>query len=160
MMYCRAVRAAIPSRLLFFLFLLACGAGHAACGSSDDHKIVDEAQAAGRGEGDFPADPFDYFHDMDAESPAMAGDGPQPLQLRRDEIKGRNTWMLWTGGNEAFWDWLANHSYGFVDLLKLVDFSPRHPWPRFQEAGLIVEPTHADTVDAGSLRTLHPPTGR
>ena len=140
MIHRRAVRAAIPSRLLFFLVLLAGGAGHAACGSSKDARIVDEAQAAGKSEGDFPADAFDYFHDMDAESPANAGVGRQPLQLHRDEIKGRNTWMLWTGGNEAFWDWLANHSYGFVDLLKIVDFSPRHAWPRFEEAGLIVEP--------------------
>ena len=140
MIHRRAVRAAIPSRLLFFLFLLVCGAGHAACGSAKDARIVDEAQAAGKSGGDFPADPFDYFHDMDAESPATAGVGPQPLQLSRDEKKGRNTWMLWTGGNEAFWDWLANHSYGFIDLLKIVDFSPLHAWPRFEEAGLIVEP--------------------
>ena len=160
MIYRRAVRAAIPSRLLFFLFLLACGAGHAACGSVGRRRDCRRSAGCGKSEADFPADPFDYFHDMDAESPANAGVGPQPLQLHPDEIKGRNTWMLWTGGNEAFWDWLANHSYGFVDLLKIVDFSPRARMATLRGSRPDRRTRHADTVDGRSLRTLHPPTGR
>ena len=37
------------------------------------------------------------------------------------DIKGRNAWMLWTGGNELFWDWLSRHGYDSLDFLKLVD---------------------------------------
>jgi mono/diheme cytochrome c family protein len=55
-----------------------------------------------------------------------------------NEILGRNTWMLWCGGNEGFWDWLATHGYGFTDLLKLVD--SRNRSQRFEQAGLINEP--------------------
>jgi mono/diheme cytochrome c family protein len=55
-----------------------------------------------------------------------------------NEILGRNTWMLWCGGNEGFWDWLGTHGYGFTDLLKVID--SRHRAERFNEAGLINEP--------------------
>jgi mono/diheme cytochrome c family protein len=55
-----------------------------------------------------------------------------------NEILGRNTWMLWCGGNEGFWDWLGTHGYGFTDLLKVID--TRHRARRFDEAGLINEP--------------------
>ncbi len=54
------------------------------------------------------------------------------------EILGRNTWMLWCGGNEGFWDWLGTDSLGFIDLLKLVD--SRNRAKRFETGGLINEP--------------------
>jgi hypothetical protein len=53
------------------------------------------------------------------------------LSLTEDEIKGRNTWILWTAGNQVFWDHLARRSYGLVDLLKTLD-SRRRPH-RFAE---------------------------
>ena len=53
-------------------------------------------------------------------------------------VLGRNTWMLWCGGNEGFWDWLASDSLGFVDMLKLIDSRDR--LRRFEEGGLINEP--------------------
>ncbi len=56
----------------------------------------------------------------------------------QNEILGRNTWMLWCGGNEGFWDWLAGHSYGFTDFLKMID--SRNRPARFDTAGLINEP--------------------
>jgi mono/diheme cytochrome c family protein len=55
-----------------------------------------------------------------------------------NEILGRNTWMLWCGGNEGFWDWLGTHGYGFTDLLKVID--SRNRAQRFNDAGLINEP--------------------
>ena len=102
--------------------------------------IVDEAKALGKTAADFPVAGDDYFQDMD-----MVADGHgglRHLDLSEDEIKGRNTWMMWCGGNEVFWDWLAGHSYGFMDLLKLCDFSPGDPWggKRFGPAGLVIEP--------------------
>ena len=68
-----------------------------------------------------------------------------------NEILGRNTWMLWCAGNEGFWDWLAGHSYGFTDLLKLVDSRTRPV--RFKTAGLINEPgmKQAAKPDANGL---------
>ncbi len=35
--------------------------------------------------------------------------------LNQNEVIGRNTWMVWCGGNEGFWDWLATDSLGFID---------------------------------------------
>jgi hypothetical protein len=139
----RRTGIATPGGTLLLLCLFACSACQSRSGLSDK-PIVDEAQAAGKTENDFRADGFDYFAEMDTAvdpyGPDDAYARPAPLRLTADEIKGRNTWMLWTGGNEAFWDWLANHSYGFVDLLKLVDFNPQRQWFRFKDAGLIVEP--------------------
>jgi hypothetical protein len=94
--------------------------------SCKKNEIVDEAKAAGKTPTDFPADDYDYFRDMD-----MRPDGTvdasgnsilKPLELTPDEIKGRNTWVLWCAGDEVFWDYLAGHSYGFLDLLKLCEF--------------------------------------
>jgi len=52
------------------------------------------------------------------------------------QILGRNTWMMWVGGNDGFWDWLST-TYGFIDLLKLLEV-PRDQ--RFAYGGLINEP--------------------
>lgn len=62
----------------------------------------------------------------------------QPPTLSESAIFGRNSWMIWCGGNEGFWDWLASENLGFIDLLKLVD--SRNRGARFREAGLINEP--------------------
>jgi hypothetical protein len=112
------------------------------------YEIVDEAKALGKTPSDFPADEHDYFREMD-----MRPDGTvdangnsvlKPLELTPDEIKGRNTWVLWCAGNEVFWDYLAGHSYGFMDLLKLCDFAPapgdKLGGKRFGPAGIIIEP--------------------
>jgi len=73
----------------------------------------DEAKQAGKTPADFPESAVDYFADMDGGEP-----------LSEAEIKGRNTWMVWTGGNEAFWDYLANNSLGTFDLLKTISSFP------------------------------------
>lgn len=61
-----------------------------------------------------------------------------PFKLTDQEAFGRNAWMIWCAGNEGFWDWLANNSYGSSDVLKLLDSRKRGTL--FQEAGLINEP--------------------
>src|SRR5437773_180064 len=78
---------------------------------------------------------LDYFSDMDC---VKGGPPLEKLKLNGEEIKGRNAWVMWTGGNEAFWDWLARHSYGSIDLLKLIDSHERGK--RFAKAGLLTEP--------------------
>ena len=126
----------------------------------------DEAKAAGLTALDFRY-PIDEKHnflkgmDVVAMPEALKDDAPQgeliaapPDQLMDlvppaprklvdrvstpNEILGRNTWILWCGGNEGFWDWLATHGYGFTDLLKVID--SRNRAERFNNAGLINEP--------------------
>ena len=80
--------------------------------------------------------------DMGPESnPKDPTKEPFPIELpdlKGEEVLGRNTWMIWCAGNEGFWDWLANESLGFIDLLQLVDTRKRNQ--RFADGGLINEP--------------------
>ena len=63
----------------------------------------------------FPPPAEDYFHGMDGA-----------LALGLDEVRGRNTWMLWSAGNDRLWDWLARESAGEFDLLKIAgSYDPR-----------------------------------
>ena len=62
----------------------------------------------------------------------------------QSEVFGRNTWMIWCGGNEAFWDWLANHSLGFMDLLKVLDSRTRAT--RWRDGGIVNEPEMRETA--------------
>ena len=98
----------------------------AACAHPAEHA-ADDARAAGLTPADFPEITADVFSKMDGG-----------IRLTEDEIKGRNAWILWTAGNQAFWDRLARESYGLVDLLKTVD-TRRRP-ARFAEMGLMNEP--------------------
>jgi hypothetical protein len=79
----------------------------AACTQRD---AVDEATASGKTVNDFPETKVDLFQPMD-----------RGIALTPEEIAGRNTWMLWTGGNEAFWDYIARNGYGLVEFLRVID---------------------------------------
>ena len=87
--------------------------------------LVDDG--GGRRATDFPELSIDVFKPMDGGIP-----------LDDDEIKGRNTWNLWCGGNEQFWERMSRQSYGLIDLLKTID--SRHRPERFAEMGLINQP--------------------
>jgi hypothetical protein len=81
-------------------------------------KNPDEAQRAGLDADYFKMADEDYFHDMD-----NGAYGAPPLTP--DEIKGRNMWLVWTGGNDRQWDELARHTtLGYHDLLKVVTSHP------------------------------------
>jgi hypothetical protein len=69
-------------------------------------RVLDEARLAGQVTFAPPDD--DYFHDADGG-----------LDLTLEEIQGRSTWMVWSAGNDRFWDWLARESAGSFDLLKI-----------------------------------------
>src|ERR1700730_6954790 len=71
--------------------------------------VEDEAMLAGRTAESFPAAGEDYFHDMDGG-----------IALTPHEVKGRNMWLVWTGGNDRFWDKMTNASVGNFDLLKTI----------------------------------------
>lgn len=93
---------------------------------------ADEAHLAGWAAEDFPQPAEDWFHDMDGG-----------VELSEDEIRGRNTWLVWTGGNEAMWNYLANNSFGAFDLLKTLSSHPDLPAHRGNRAswlGLWNEP--------------------
>jgi hypothetical protein len=96
-------------------------------GSGCARPEIDAAKRAGLGPADFPEAGEDLFRGMDGG-----------VALTPEEVKGRNTWMIWTAGNEGFWDHLANNSFGSVDLLKTLD--SRRRGERFRYYGLMNEP--------------------
>jgi hypothetical protein len=96
-------------------------------GCNSEKEIVDDARAAGLTVADFPETSSPLFKDMDGG-----------LGLEEAEIKGRNSWILWTAGNQVFWDRMANRLCGVVDLIKTLDSRKRSQ--RFAETGLMNEP--------------------
>jgi len=86
-----------------------------------------EDKADGRPPEAFAEVAADVFQGMDAGA-----------ELGEAEIKGRNTWNLWTAGNEQFWDKMAREGFGLFDLLKTID-SRKRP-RRLEEFGLINQP--------------------
>jgi cytochrome c5 len=76
-------------------------------------EVQDEARLAGRSAASFPAADEDYFHDMDGG-----------VALTPEEIKGRNMWIVWTGGDDKMWDTLTVNSVGTLDLLKTISSYP------------------------------------
>jgi hypothetical protein len=95
--------------------------------------VLDEAKAHGRGPETFPAADEDYYKDMD---------GGQKLPSV-NEVKGRNNWIVWSGGNDRFWDYLANNSAGALDYVKTLSSRQGllyNRGNRFRELGLVNEP--------------------
>jgi hypothetical protein len=74
---------------------------------------LDESQRAGRDETTLPQASDDFFHDMD-----------NGVQLTPEEVKGRNMWLVWTGGDDRFWDKVTKDSLATFDLLKIVTSHP------------------------------------
>jgi hypothetical protein len=105
---------------------------------SKSGHVQDEAASAGRAASSFPAADEDYFHDMDGG-----------IALTPDEVKGRNAWIVWTGGNDRFWDKISIVSFGSFDLLKTISSHPKLKFKRssrFSYLGLINEPCYDAAV--------------
>jgi hypothetical protein len=99
--------------------------------------VKDEAQLAGLTADYFrAADEQDYLRDMDR--------GPNgPVTLSPDEAKGRNTWVMWTAGNDRLWDTMTGASAGALDFLKTLSSYPGLKASRdnrWRYLGLINEP--------------------
>ncbi len=95
----------------------------------------DEAKLAGLTTADFPQITADVFQPMDGG-----------IALEPEEIMGRNAWNLWTGGNQHFWNNVAQDSFGMMDLLKSMDNRKYKRGERFKEMGVINQPGfHAPT---------------
>jgi hypothetical protein len=113
--------------------------------ASRSGQVLDEAKAAGRDAASFPAANENYFREMDGG-----------IALTDDEVKGRNMWILWTGGNDRLWDKFIEFSFGNFDLLKILSsypglkFSRDNRWDYF---GLVNEPcfTKAAGPDDGKF---------
>ena len=99
------------SAWLCALMALGCGGGQPKPGT-----VLDEALRAKRTAASFPAADEDYFHDMDGG-----------LTFSKEEIEGRNMWLVWTGGNDRLWDVLAAQSLGSLDFVKTVSSHPKLP---------------------------------
>jgi hypothetical protein len=94
--------------------------------------VVDEARQAGRAAQTFTAADEDYFKGMDGA-----------VALTPDEVKGRNMWIVWTGGNDRLWDKLTNLTFGAFDMLKILSSSPGLKYSRdnrWTYLGLVNEP--------------------
>ena len=100
-----------------------------ALASCTKNEPVDEAKAAGKSTADFPQITADIFKPMDGG-----------IELSPEEIMGRNTWNLWSGGNQRFWNHAAQDSYGLMDLLKTLDNRKFPRGERFTTLGLVNEP--------------------
>lgn len=95
-------------------------------------QILDEARQVGRSAQSLPPADEDYFHGMDGGVP-----------LTPDEVKGRDMWLVWTGGNDRLWDKLTNLTFGAFDLLKILSSSPGLKYSRdnrWTYLGLVNEP--------------------
>jgi hypothetical protein len=101
-------------------------------------QVVDEARQAGRSAQSLPPADEDYFRAMDGA-----------IRLTPDEVKGRDMWIVWSGGNDRLWDELTNLTFGAFDLLKIVSsapilkFSRDNRWHHF---GLVNEPCFTKTT--------------
>ena len=116
--------------------------------------VQDEAMIAGRDAASFPAADEDYFADMDygvTKNPAavQASLNPYVPGIAADEavkraVRGRNNWIVWTAGNDRFWDQLSyKFSYGTIDLLKTISShkSAKHGrHDRWYYLGVVNEP--------------------
>jgi hypothetical protein len=113
-------RAFIGLGAFAFLVFLAAGC----------HKTPeDEAKLAGLTPNDLPQITADIFKPMDGG-----------MDLAPNEIMGRNAWNLWSGGNQHFWNHVAQDSFGLMDLLKMLDNRKYARGERFKTLGLANEP--------------------
>ncbi len=114
------------------LLCAACLVAAGCCKQPQPGTVLDEARQAGRSAASFPQASEDYFHDMDG---GVAFDA--------DEIKGRNMWLVWTGGNDRLWNRMTDYTLGAFDLLKILSSHPSLGYSRSNRwayLGLVNEP--------------------
>ena len=76
--------------------------------------ILDEARRVGRDAASFTPADEDWFHDMDGG-----------ITLSPEAVRGRNAWLVCTGGNDRAWDELTRLTYGSFDAAQDHILSPR-----------------------------------
>ncbi|MEO8339602.1 MAG: hypothetical protein ABI604_07755 [Nitrospirota bacterium] len=119
--------------LLCFTFLLSCSSLSSLIKpAATPGKVVDEARHVNRTASSFPAADEDFFSQMDSG-----------INLGPHEIQGRNTWIIWTGGNDRLWDHISKSSFGTLDFLKTLSSHPNLKFSRdnrWHYLGLVNEP--------------------
>ncbi len=131
-------------RLSTTLALLCCALISACHPESQSGTVQDEARAAGRTAASFPHAGEDYFHDMDGG-----------IALSPQEIEGRNLWLVWTGGNDRFWNQVTQSTFGAFDLLKSISSHPSLGYSRANRwtyLGLVNEPCFQDPTGPDPAR--------
>lgn len=126
--------------------------------SDEFGTVEDEAKRAGVAVADLPAAGDEYFAQMDQALLVKPEPGqPYPAEIqevaqatglpeeevRTRAIKGQNMWIVWTGGNDRFWDFAARTAIGSFDLLKIMSSHERQAYGRdnrFRYLGLVNEP--------------------
>src|SRR5215467_213828 len=93
----------------------------AGCSDWKIGRVQDEAKIAGRTPDSLKGADEDYFADMDYGY-RRASDPSVKLDVA--EVRGRNSWIVWTFGSDRFWDYMANHTFGAFDLLKILSSHP------------------------------------
>ncbi len=115
---------------LFAVMVCLLGAG--CCKQPQPGSVLDEARQAGRTAASFPHASEDYFHDMDGA-----------VAFNAEEVKGRNMWMVWSGGNDRLWNQMTQYTFGAFDLLKILSSHPSLGYSRanrWNYLGLVNEP--------------------
>jgi hypothetical protein len=127
------------------LFASICLLLYGAClGGARAQAVIDEARQAGRSPQSLPAADEDYFRGMDGG-----------IALTPDEVKGRNMWIVWTGGNDRLWDELTNLTFGNFDLLKILSSYPGLKYSRdnrWNYFGLVNEPCFTKATGPNTQR--------
>ncbi|WGD54704.1 hypothetical protein QA641_12800 [Bradyrhizobium sp. CB1650] len=121
-----------------------------------------------------PAD-CSYFAEMDKGLLVKPADGASypkevmevaaltklpPEQVRVSASLGQTAWMIWTGGNDRFWDFAASNTTGAFDLLKTVSsykdatgkgmaYGRRNRWSWL---GLVNEPCFSEATEGDASR--------
>src|SRR5215470_8564737 len=113
----------------FGIAILFCTIILASCGERPKPgSVVDEAMKAGLSAKDLPGSDDDYLRAMDRGLDEEAIHKALPFLSKEEAWKaynrGRNNWVVWTAGNDALWDYLANNAFGAFDLLKIVSSHP------------------------------------
>jgi hypothetical protein len=155
----RVIRALIIVIAAFVLLIVVLVAVVLIFPLSKAGKVQDEAMLAGLTVKDLPPAPLDkiddqhpdYFRDMDRCPAVASGKAKFPckadgtLDLTLDQIRGRDNWIVWSGGNDKFWDAISVKSVGILDLLKTVSSHPKLPanrGNRWERLGLINDPCY------------------
>ncbi len=124
----------------------------ASCGTVAGH-IQDEAMCVGRTAESLKGADEDYFQDMDygitKDAQAVASQlepfvpGIKPEDAVKAVAVGRNNWIVWTAGNDRFWDDITKQSIGTLDFLKVISNHPSLKFSRdnrWNYLGLVNEP--------------------
>jgi hypothetical protein len=130
--------------------------------------VPDEAKTAGLTRDKLAGAGDPYFALMDKQllaKPAAGADYPTeikevaalaklaPEEVRLSAIRGQNSWIAWTGGNDRFWDYAARNTAGAFDLLKTVSSYKGQPNAmgygrrnRWSWLGLVNEPCFTEAT--------------